>query len=82
MTSASAKRRHRRNAAPEYADDRLPWNDKAEKEIQRLRAEMEHAMRDCEVAYLPPGDTVNAKASLLSTLRIVATNLKAALEKK
>jgi len=72
MTSASTKRRSK-----PYSDAPLPWNHRAEKEIQRLRAAMVHAMDDCAQAL---GLDVSGKARLL--VNAAHTALKTALEKK
>jgi hypothetical protein len=61
---------------PEYADDRLPWNAKAEKEIQRLRAAMVHAMDDAEWGAKTAG------APSRERFAGIARRLRAALEKK
>lgn len=65
------------DAAP-YSDAPLPWNHRAEKEIQRLRVAMVHAMDDCEAAADHKGNPVSTKSVLLG----VAARLKTALEKK
>lgn len=75
MTSASTKRRKAKAA---YADEHLPWNSKAEKEIQRLRAAMVHAMDAAEGCARSPMAGLWQRHVLKGIARI----LTVALEKK
>lgn len=78
MTRGSTKRRHKRTGddAP-YSDAALPWNHRAEKEIQRLRTAMVHAMDDAATGARAPTSWDARRA-----LEVIAKNLKTALEKK
>lgn len=75
MSNSSTKRRKKRDAG--YMADGLPWNERAEKEIQRLRAAMVHAMDDCEAE-------ANQSCSMTTVIALlgVAQRLRSALEKR
>ena len=62
----------------EHTDERLPWNHCAEKEIQRLRAAMVHAMDDAEWGAKNAG-IVSVERKRFQE---IAKRLKTALEKK